>query len=168
MIEALGIDLKELLFAIANFLILMTVLTKFLYRPFLNMLDKRKQSIQDAFDNAEAVNRRADEKMNNYNARIANVEAEAREIIKDAKVKADRQAGAIISEAENRASEMIIQARAEIERDRSLAMEEARDQIAMIAIMAAEKIIEKELDGEAQTQIIDNILEEAGASGWQN
>ncbi|MBQ2746933.1 MAG: ATP synthase F0 subunit B, partial [Firmicutes bacterium] len=115
MIEALGIDLKELLFAIANFLILMTVLTKFLYKPFLNMLDKRKQSIQDAFDNADAVNRRADEKMNNYNARIANVEAEAREIIKEAKVKADRQAGTIISEAENRASEMIIQARAEIE-----------------------------------------------------
>ena len=63
---------------------------------------------------------------------------------------------------------MVTQARSEIERDKNLAMEEAKDQIAMIAIMAAEKIIEKELDTDGQTQIIDNILEEAGASGWQN
>lgn len=168
MIEALGIDVKEMLFAIANFVILMGVLTKFLYKPFLNMLEERKKSIQDAYDNADAVNRRADEKMNAYNTRIANVEQEARDIIKEAKIKADRQAAQIIDDANERVSQMVTQARSEIERDRNLAMEEAKDQIAMIAIMAAEKIIEKELDTDGQTQIIDNILEEAGASGWQN
>ena len=168
MIEALGIDVKEMLFAIANFVILMGVLTKFLYKPFLNMLEERKKSIQDAYDNADAVNRRADEKMNAYNTRIANVEQEARDIIKEAKIKADRQAAQIIDDANQRVSQMVTQARSEIERDKNLAMEEAKDQIAMIAIMAAEKIIEKELDTDGQTQIIDNILEEAGASGWQN
>lgn len=114
------------------------------------------------------MNRRADEKMNAYNTRIANVEQEARDIIKEAKIKADRQAAQIIDDANERVSQMVTQARSEIERDRNLAMEEAKDQIAMIAIMAAEKIIEKELDTDGQTQIIDNILEEAGASGWQN
>lgn len=43
MIEALGIDVKEMLFAIANFVILMGVLTKFLYKPFLNMLEEEKE-----------------------------------------------------------------------------------------------------------------------------
>ena len=38
----------------------------------------------------------------------------------------------------------------------------------MLAVMAAEKIIEKELDDVGQTQIIDSILDEAGAAGWLN
>ena len=168
MVEALGIDIKEMLFAVANFLILIAVLTKFLYKPFLANLENRKQSIQDAFDNAEAVNKRADEKMSAYNKRIANVEQEAREILKDAKMKADRQASQIVDEANEKASVMLQKAEAEIERQKILAVEEAKEQIAMLAVMAAEKIIEKELDASGQTQLIDNILKEAGASGWQN
>ena len=144
MVEALGIDIKEMLFAVANFLILIAVLTKFLYKPFLANLENRKQSIQDAFDNAEAVNKRADEKMSAYNKRIANVEQEAREILKDAKMKADRQASQIVDEANEKASLMLQKAEAEIERQKILAVEEAKEQIAMLAVMAAEKIIEKE------------------------
>lgn len=71
MVEALGIDLKEIIFAIANFLILLAVLAKFMYKPFLANLERRKQMIEDAISNAEAVNKRADEKMNSYNKRIA-------------------------------------------------------------------------------------------------
>ena len=66
MVEALGISLKEFIFYLINFLILMGVLTRFLYKPFLNMLATRKQSIKDALDNAELINRRADEKMEQY------------------------------------------------------------------------------------------------------
>ncbi|MFR9143671.1 MAG: ATP synthase F0 subunit B, partial [Lentihominibacter sp.] len=99
MVEALGISLKEFIFYLINFLILVGILTKFLYRPFLDMLAKRKQSIKDALDNAELTNRRADEKMENYDRRIAKVEEEGREIIRNAKIKADAQARDIIDEA---------------------------------------------------------------------
>ena len=168
MFEALGVDLKEMLFAMVNFMILVGVLTKFLYRPFLDMLDARKQTVEDAFQNAENVNKRADEKMAAYNRRISGVEDEAREIIKDAKIKADGQAAQIIADAQKEASAIIARAQDEIARERDIAMEEAKDQIASIAVMAAEKIIEKELDASGQTEIIDNILKEAGASVWQN
>ena len=57
MVEALGLSLTEFVFYVINFLILVGLLTKFLYRPFLNMLETRKQSIQDALDNAELINR---------------------------------------------------------------------------------------------------------------
>ena len=96
MIEALGISLTEFIFYLINFLILVGVLTKFLYKPFLNVMETRKQSIKDALDNAELTNRRADEKMQNYNKRIARAEEEGREIIKEAKIKADAQARQII------------------------------------------------------------------------
>ena len=48
MLDALGINLKDLIFAVANFLILVLILGKFLYKPFLGILEKRKQTIEKA------------------------------------------------------------------------------------------------------------------------
>ena len=168
MVEALGIDLKDRIFAIANFLILLAVLAKFMYKPFLANLERRKQMIEDAISNAEAVNKRADAKMNSYNTRIAGAEREAAGIINEAKIKADKQASQIIDDANEKAALIMQKAEQEIERQKDAAITEAREQIGMLAVMAAEKIIEKELDDVGQTQIIDSILDEAGAAGWQN
>ena len=79
MIEALGLDLKEIIFVIINFLVLIGVLGKFIYKPFLGALENRKQAIQDRFDQADIVNRRADAKMAKYKRQIAYAEEESRE-----------------------------------------------------------------------------------------
>lgn len=168
MVEALGISLKEFIFYMINFLILIGVLSKFLYKPFLNILATRKKSIQDALDNAEATNRRADVKMANYDKKIAGLEAQGREIIKEAKLKAEKQAADIVEEANRQASRIMSQAQLEIERERTRAVAEMKQQVGFLALMAAEKIMEKEIQVNGQEQIIEQVLEEAGASKWQN
>lgn len=168
MVEALGINLTEFIFYLINFLILVGVLTKFLYRPFLNVLDTRKQSIQDALDNAELTNRRADEKMEQYNRQIAKVEDEGREIIKDAKVRAEAQAADIIEEANTRANEMILAAEQRIERERQKALDDMKRQIGVLALLAAEKIVERDIAQIGQDTIVDEIIEQAGNRQWQN
>lgn len=168
MVEALGISLKEFIFYLINFLILTGVLTKFLYKPFLNVLETRKNSIRDALDNAETTNRRADVKMANYEKKIAKLEEEGREIIKEAKLKAESQANDIIEEANQQASRILTQAQKEIERERIQAVAEMKQQLGALALMAAEKIMEKEIQVNGQDQIIEKVLEEAGASKWQN
>lgn len=168
MFEALGINLLEIIFAIVNFLILVGILAKFLYKPFLEMLDARNQSIKGAFDNAEATNRRADEKLEAYNRKIANVEEEGREIIKKAKIKAENQAKEIVDEASQKATEMIKKAEKEIERQEVIAMADLKGQVASLVLMASEKVLERELAGEGHVQFVDQIIEEAGGSEWQN
>lgn len=168
MVEALGIDLKEFIFYLINFLILVGCLTKFLYRPFLNVLETRKQSIQDALDNAELVNRRADEKMENYNRQIAKVEDQGREIIKDAKVRAEAQAADIIDEAHAKAEEILAAAEKQIERERQKALEDVKEQIAVLSLLAAEKIVERDIALIGQDKIVDEIIEQAGSRQWQN
>lgn len=168
MVQALGMSLTEFIFYLVNFLILVGVLGKFLYKPFLNLMETRKQSIVDALDNAEAVNRRADEKMANYDRKIAKLEAEGREIIKEAKLKAEEQANEIIEQANQRASQIMNRAEKEIEREREKAVLEMREQIAVLSLMAAEKIMERDVEVNGQDQIIEQVLEEAGASEWQN
>ncbi|QIB70596.1 F0F1 ATP synthase subunit B [Aminipila butyrica] len=166
--EALGINFTEIIFAIVNFVILVTVLAKFLYRPFTQMLENRKQAIQDSFDQAADTNKRADEKMDQYNKRIANVELEGRDIIKSAKLKAEAQASDIINEANAKATEIKLHAETEVERQKAKALAEMKSHVAAMALLAAEKILEKDLALEGQEHLIDNIVEQVGAAKWQN
>ncbi len=168
MVEALGISLTEFIFYLINFLILVGVLGKFLYKPFLNLMDTRKQSIQDALENAELTNRRADEKMQNYNKRIARVEEEGREIVREAKVKADAQARTIIEDANQKAADIMAKAEQSIEREKEKAMEEMRQEIAALAVLVAEKIVEREIQRVGQEAIVDEVIRQARSKGWQN
>ena len=131
-------------------------------------METRSNSIQDAFDSAEAVNRRADEKMQNYTKRIANVEAEGREIIRDAKIKADAQAREIIEDANKQATEILNKAEKHIEREKQKAMEEMRKEVAALAMLAAERIVEREIQNIGQDEIVDEVINKARSTGWQN
>lgn len=161
-------SLTEFIFYLINFLILVGVLGKFLYKPFLEFMNNRRQSIQDALDNAELTNRRADEKMQNYNKRIAKAEEESREIIREAKQRADAQADEIIEEANHKATEIILKAEQTIEREKEKAMEDMRQEIAALAVLAAEKIVEQEIQRIGQEAIVDEVIKQARNTGWQN
>ena len=149
-------------------IVLFLVLKKFFFEKVKNFMETRSNSIQDAFDSAEAVNRRADEKMQNYTKRIANVEAEGREIIRDAKIKADAQAREIIEDANKQATEIMNKAEKNIERERQKAMEEMRKEVAALAMLAAERIVEREIQNIGQDEIVDEVINKARSTGWQN
>ena len=149
-------------------IVLFLVLKKFFFEKVKNFMETRSNSIQDAFDSAEAVNRRADEKMQNYTKRIANVEAEGREIIRDAKIKADAQAREIIEDANKQATEIMNKAEKNIEREKQKAMEEMRKDVAALAMLAAERIVEREIQNIGQDEIVDEVINKARSTGWQN
>lgn len=149
-------------------IVLFLVLKKFFFEKVKNFMETRSNSIQDAFDSAEAVNRRADEKMQNYTKRIANVEAEGREIIRNAKIKADAQAREIIEDANKQATEILNKAERNIEREKQKAMEEMRKEVAALAMMAAERIVEREIQNVGQDEIVDEVINKARSTGWQN
>ena len=149
-------------------IVLFLVLKKFFFEKVKNFMETRSNSIQDAFDSAEAVNRRADEKMQNYTKRIAYVEAEGREIIRDAKIKADAQAREIIEDANKQATEIMNKAEKNIEREKQKAMEEMRKEVAALAMLAAERIVEREIQNIGQDEIVDEVINKARSTGWQN
>ena len=149
-------------------IVLFLVLKKFFFEKVKNFMETRSNSIQDAFDSAEAVNRRADEKMQNYTKRITNVEAEGREIIRDAKIKADAQAREIIEDANKQATEIMNKAEKNIEREKQKAMEEMRKEVAALAMLAAERIVEREIQNIGQDEIVDEVINKARSTGWQN
>jgi len=56
----------------------------------------------------------------------------------------------------------------EIQREKIKAISELRSQIAELAIFAAEKVIEKELNAQEHHSMIGRIIEEAGTAKWQS
>lgn len=149
-------------------LVLYLILKRFFFEKVRNFMLEREAAVRDSFDNAERVNLLAEEKLTDYKEQIANLEAEGREIIKNAKIRAEAQAKDITDEANRKASEMIVQAQREIDRERQKAVAEMKQQIAGLAIYAAEKIIERQLEASGHEEIIQGIIEQAGKAEWQN
>ncbi|MDD6191315.1 MAG: F0F1 ATP synthase subunit B [Firmicutes bacterium] len=168
MLEALGIDLKEIIFAMVNFLILVGVLGKFIYKPFLGALEGRKQRIRDKFDQADAVSKKADAKMAAYTRRISNAEDEAREILRVAKQKADERSAQIVEEAHAEAAAIIAKAEKAVEKEKEKAIEDLRDEIAELALLAAEQIVGSEIEKAGQDAIVDKVIRNARDPQWQN
>ncbi len=156
------------LMIVANLLILYIILKKYFWEKIRKFMTDRQDAVKDAFDSAEAMNRRADEKMRNYSERIARVEEESREIIRQAKQEADAQAQEILAEARQQASELMVRAEKNIELEKAKAMEEMRQEIGSLALLAAEKIIGREIENVGHEAIVDDVINEARSGGWQN
>ncbi len=153
---------------LVNFLILVLVLKHILFDKVNKVIDDRNSEIIDNIATAEHKVMEADKLRESYEKEIANLENKGREIIRDAKVKADAQAKDIIQEAEDKTAVLIRQTEAEIERLKKKALEDMREEIGALAIFAAEKILEKQLDHQEQQAVIGKIIDEAGNAKWQS
>src|SRR3989337_2314560 len=74
--ESLGIDLKLIIIQIINFGLLLFLLTKFLYKPILRILDERKNKIEESLANAQKI---AEEKVKLEEEKTKEI-TEAREV----------------------------------------------------------------------------------------
>ncbi|MGI6733590.1 MAG: F0F1 ATP synthase subunit B [Anaerovoracaceae bacterium] len=144
------------------------IMKHFFFEKVHNFMVARQNAVKESFENAEQVNLLANEKLQTYEKKIANLENEGREIIKNAKLKAEERADEIINEANEKVQAMLQRAQEEIEQEKIRAIAEMREQIVTMAIYAAEKIIEQKLDMTGQEEILSDILDEAGRATWQN
>jgi len=149
-------------------LFLFVILKKFFFEKVHNFVEARANAVKESFDNAESVNRMAADKLEEYNKKIAGLEGEGREIVQKAKLKADDQARRILDEAREKADELMARTQSELERERAKALSEMKGEVAMLALLAAEKIIEKDLEMTGQDVFIDQVIEQVGNSTWQN
>ena len=153
---------------LVNFLILVFVLKHILFDKVNKIIDDRNSEVIDNINLAESKVLEADKLRDSYEKQIANLENKGRDIVRDAKVKADALAKDIIQEAENKTAALIRQTEDEIERLKKKALEDMKEEIGGLAIFAAEKILEKQLDHQEQQTVIGKIIDEAGNAKWQS
>ena len=133
---------------------------KYVWPPLLKAIEDRQKTIADglaASDRAEKDLQLAQEKAS---AELKDAKAQAADIIEQAK----KRALQIVDEETQRGHEerekIIAQGQAEIEAERNRAKEELRKQVSTLAIAGAEKILEREIDAAAHSDIVDKLVTE--------
>ncbi|MFN0146108.1 MAG: F0F1 ATP synthase subunit B [Dehalococcoidia bacterium] len=164
-IDALGINLPQLIAQIVNFTLLLILLRLTLYKPILKMLDERKKKISDGLNAAELARAEAVQAQANVQAQLDLARKEGQEIVGNAQQIATRiQADAREESARDR-EQAVERARAEIQLERDRAIADLRGEFADITVSAAEKVINQAVDRPAHQRIIDEALAESRFGG---
>jgi len=131
-----------------TFLLLMFVLTKFVWKPIMGVVNKREQNIQEALDMAKK-NKAEMEQLQTKNANLLKeARIERDEMIKEAKETTVQMIESAKAKAKEEADKIIENARISIETEKTAAMSELRKDVAGIALEIAEKIIREELSSD--------------------
>jgi len=149
-----------MLWQLVNFFVLLFLLRKFLYSPIKEMLDKRAAQINGDLDDAEARREEAEEIKAEYEQKLKNARSEAQEIVDNAETRANKKAKDIINKAEERAENLKAKKLEEIEQAKKEAAAELRDSIADYTVLAANKLIQEQLDEDKHQQMVMDFIDQ--------
>jgi len=159
----LGINARDFIWQSINFLVLIALLSYYLYRPITTMLDERARRIQESLDAAEAARAdvaRADRERDEL---LATTRREIQEMMTTAQQVAERIQTEARTTAQQEAQRIVETARQEAEAERAQAMAELRREVASLAVAAAERVISRSLDDQAHRQLVEQFLDEQPA-----
>lgn len=145
-----------------NFFVLLALLYKFGFNPINKMLEERTNTIESSIKHAEEVRVEVDQMKKETQANLAESRKEAQEIIARANRAAEEMKNDIIAKANTEVVGMKSKALAEIEAATEAARVELRDTAASLAIMAAEKVLERTITEEDHKKMVKEFVNEAG------
>ena len=151
-----------LIFQWGNLLILYLVIKKFLFGPIQKIIESRETEVQNLYDTAEQAKNDAVAMKEEYSQHLANAKDDAKEILKNANKKATVRSEEIIRDAQEKAAAIIARADVQIEMERKRAFEEVKQDISDIALLAASKVVERELSAEEHERLIGEFIENVG------
>ncbi|MDX8392698.1 MAG: F0F1 ATP synthase subunit B [Mariprofundaceae bacterium] len=149
---------------IVVFLTLLFLLKKLLYGPLNELMEKRSAKIAEGLAAADA----GKEAKAKADAEIAQQLKDARNSAQGILSAAEKRAAEIqedmTNKARNEARQLVEAAHEEIEAEVNRARQELRQEVAGLAIAAAERVIDAELDGKRHAKLIDGVV----AQGFGN
>lgn len=148
-----GVNPVILIAQIVNFLIILFLLKKFMYKPVLDILKKREQQVKDGFKNAEEAERKLSEAEEKEKQIIHKAKESAQKIISDAKSEAEDLKTKASDEAKKETDRMLSQARLTMQLEEKTTEEKLTQKVGQIALTLLEKSL-TEIFGEKEQKII--------------
>jgi F-type H+-transporting ATPase subunit b len=161
LITKLGIDWKLLLAQIVNFLIVLGVLYRFLYRPLVKHLADRKERIDRSLQEAQRIT----DELKAIQGKKAEAELEAKrqaqEIVDEAIKEAGGRRQEILDKVKEEAAEAVAGARRQLEAERETALADVRREAAKLVTLAVTRVIGKlkpsDIDKELVAEVVDEL-----------
>lgn len=165
-----GLDTQTLfsiLIQLFNGILLAVVLGAIFYKPIKNFMQNRTNKIQGRIDESDAAMSKAGQLIEDYDAKIKDIENERVRILENARLKSIDEGKAILDQAKQEANEIRKRSLETVSADKKRLQEEARLYIIEIASLISEKYIAQSIDSKNHDKIFDEALAQLEESKWQ-
>ncbi len=142
------------------FILMVTVLWKLLYGPLNDAMEARTAKIAEGLAAAEAGVEAKEKAAAEIDAQLEEARAKAHEIVSSAERRAAEINEEAITKARVEAEQILDSAREEIGAEAQRARQSLRQEVADIAMQAAERVVDAELDAKRHSKLIEGIVEQ--------
>ena len=144
---------------IVTFVVVLVVLRLTAWKPILSIIEERERTIGDALDAAKKEREEAERALAEQKEAIANARREAAELIRKNQAEVEAAREAALERAKAEADKLLADAQRTIAEERAKAVAEIRAVAVDLAIQAAGKLIEANLDEEKQRKLAEDFLQ---------
>jgi F-type H+-transporting ATPase subunit b len=153
---------KSLIVQAINFILLLIVLHRFLYKPLLAKMEERSGAIKRSLDEAQAARAEAARQQEENAARLKAAYAEAAAIREQALREAADEQRRLVEAARAESQRMVETAKSQLEADVRRARDELRREVSDLAVAVAEKLVRKSLRDDDHRRIVDDAIASIG------
>ena len=158
----LNVSRVTFIWQVVLFLILMGVLSKFVWPQILKGLQAREQKQRTDLEAAEEAHRKAESTLAEYQSKLADARVESQQLIDQARTDADGVRVRLVNEAEAEIGRMRDRATDEIKLARQQALQDLYGHAATLATAVAAKVIQRNIDDADTQRLVDESLNELG------
>lgn len=133
---------------------------KFVWPPLMNAIEERQKKIADGLADAGRAAKDLELAQAKATEQLKEAKVTANEIIEQANKRKAQIVEEAKAEADAERAKIIAQGKAEIENERSRVKDDLRKQVAALAIIGAEKILERSIDPAAHSDIVNKLVAE--------
>lgn len=149
-----------LLFSVVNFGILLYLLKRLLFKPALEFLDRRREQIAARIAAARTSETQAQQLVSERETELQQARERAEEILAAARREAEAIGNQAKSEAKRDAEKILSDGKQRLEQERDRMIHELREAYADIAILGAERVLDREIRIDDHRRLLDQLLEE--------
>lgn len=158
----LSVSLGTVIWTTIAFLVVVFILAKFAWKPILNSIKEREDSIEKALEDAEKAKDMMRALKEDNEKLLQEARMERDELMKSAREAKEKMIAEAKDKAKEEGDKMIANAKESIRAEKASAMNELKNHVAELSLDIAEKIIREKLSNEGkQKEIIENTLKEA-------
>lgn len=157
-------EVNEIIWGAFGFIIVFGLLAWKGLPAIRTTMNERTEKIRGDLESAEAQRVEAEKVLAGYNAQLADSRNESARIIEEARQTADSVRTERIAAIDGEIAEMRQRAAAEIEASKAQAMADLRGEVTALAIGAAERVVERNLDDATNRALVDSYIDQVGAS----
>ncbi len=143
-----------------TFVVFVWFCLKFVWPPIMNALHERQKKIADGIAAAERGVHEQELAEKKAVETIHAAKEQANEIIGQAQKRASEIVDEAKSDAREEGERLVTAAKAEIEQEVNRAKEQLRSQVASIAVVGAGKVLKREIDDKAHSDMLDELVTE--------